>query len=138
MSHQLNQFAGKEMLSNMERIRYKATQQSVLNNISINHHTFVKDETKKSETLIISGFVKKGIYDQQDILDDEIEKIVGIIVQDYNYLKEVDHINVRIRTGFNIGIASYYENHNNLFTTDGMPVDSSKNKADQKTLKGNI
>ena len=55
----------------------------------------------------------------------EIEKAVKVIVESYSKLNDCDYINVQVRTGFNIGISSFYIRKTTSFDNQGNQLKST-------------
>ena len=71
--------------------------------------------------------MKKAKFDNVQLRFDEIKKAVDIVTNSYSKIDECDYVNVQARTGFNIGIFSYYFRQNMRFTTEGKLLKGRQN-----------
>lgn len=104
----------------------KIEENTQLTNVSPNYNwqNFKQsDGTMKQTTSVnIFAFLEKSKFDNEDLRLSEVKKTVDIVVKSSSKLPEYDYINIQVRTGYNIGIWSWYYRHNYRFTADGQPI----------------
>ena len=92
-------------------------------NISVKHtwHTFRDSDgiETKTTSIDIFPFLGKSKFDNETLKLGEIKKAVNYVVNSYSKLNECNYINVQVRTGFNIGIASFYFHETKSFNIQG-------------------
>jgi len=112
-----------QLVQELSPIRKKIEENTQFTNISIRRawYTFKNNRgtVKKTTSLDILPFLKKAKFDNMTLRLAEIKKAVDIVTASYSNIDECDYINIQVRTGFNIGIFSYYLRQTQRFTTDG-------------------
>ena len=108
-----------DMIKEMVSITQKIEQESALKNISMNHNVFQGTNGEKISTLFVSGFLNKKEFDQENFRTAEIKKIVDFVIGAYSRINECSQVVVQVRTGYNIGIWSFYNNMNSSFSKNG-------------------
>ena len=110
-------------LSELGELQKTIDQTTDFKNISVNHnwHTFKNSEGVETKTTSINilPFLGKNKFDNELKKLEEVNKAVEIVVNSYSKLNECDYINVQVRTGFNIGIASLYIHETKSFDIRG-------------------
>lgn len=111
------------LLTELGQLQKSIAQTTDFKNISVNHnwHTFKNAEGVETKTTSINilPFLGKKNFDNEPQKFEEIKKTVEIVVKSYSKLKECDYINVQVRTGFNLGIASFYIRETKSFDIQG-------------------
>ena len=103
----------KPLLFELTRIQQSVGEQTNFKNISATHNwqTYTNTDGIEQTTtrIVIRPFLKKDIFDDENGRMREIEKAVKLIAESYSKIEECNFINVQVRTGFNIGISSFYQ-----------------------------
>lgn len=111
------------LISELTTIQKNLSQNTEFKNISINQswNSYKNSDGLESKTTSINilPFLEKNKFDNDELKMAEIEKAVKIVVESYSKLNECDYINVQVRTGFNIGISSYYTRESKFFDRAG-------------------
>ncbi len=111
-----------ELMQQKEEIE-KSTQ---LTNVSPNynwHNVVQADGTIKRTTGVnIFAFLEKSKFNDEKVRLSEMEKAVNIVVKSFSKLPECDYMNIQVRTGYNIGIWSFYYKYSRPYATDGQPL----------------
>ena len=81
-----------------------------------------KSGTETTTSLILSGFLVKSRFDDEQFVNSEAKKSVQLAIANLPGIKNYDVIVVRVRSGFNIGISSLNFTRNLRFSTDGEPI----------------
>jgi hypothetical protein len=100
-------------------------QKTNFTNISINLNT-KNNSTGTTKTLNIQAFLAKKTFDIDSVKKSERLKLVEVVKSSYPHLNECDAINVLIRTGFNIGIYSFYYRENTVYDKEGQEIKKGK------------
>lgn len=113
----------------MVAIQQKIEAETLFENVTMSHrwHTYTNPEGVETNTTSIDlfPFLTKTKFDDIDLQKRETEKAVLIIVALYSRLPECDYINVQVRTGFNIGITSFYTRQATRFDKKGNVLGSN-------------
>ena len=111
------------LISELVEIQQKIDETTEFKNISIKHtwHTFKSADGVETKTTSINifPFLDMKRFENADLKQEEAKKSVEVVVKNYSRLPECDYINVQVRSGFNIGIASFYTRENMKFDTRG-------------------
>ncbi len=120
-------------IGELTKIQKEIGVKTELTNISVIHntHTFTNSEGLKTITrsLNINTFLNKKKYDDETIKDIEIKKAINILTELYPEIVNIDVINIQIRTGYNIGINSYYISETSSFDINGNPLGDKKEES---------
>lgn len=90
--------------------------------LTVTHHFSNKAGEKESIGVNVVVFLNKKKFDDKVFRLGEIEKAVQIVIKSYSKLSECNYINVKVMTGYNIGLWSMYYNEDNPYTIDGKPI----------------
>jgi len=111
------------LLKELNPIRKQIEENTQFENISIRRTWYTyrgtRGTAKKRTSIDVLTFLKKAKYDNAGLRFAEIKKAVDIVTNSYSNIDECDYVNIQVRTGFNIGIFSYYYRQVKRFTTDG-------------------
>ncbi len=111
------------LLRELTAIQKNIEETTQFKNISVKHNWLTvrgaDDTVRKTTSVNIFPFLEKAKFDDDELLLSEIRKVVGIITNSYSKIDECDYIKVQVRTGLNIGIASFYYRRDTLFSTEG-------------------
>ncbi|MCK5581109.1 MAG: RDD family protein [Candidatus Omnitrophica bacterium] len=116
------------LLAELMTQKQEIEQATQLVNISPNYNwqSFRQSDgtEKRTAGVNIFAFLEKSKFDDEQSRLAEVEKAVDVVVGSYSKLAECDYINVQVRTGYNIGIWSFYLRQNYPYKTDGTPMTS--------------
>lgn len=125
----MKQTSSMPLLTELTKMQNSLDQKTEFENISVNHnwHTFKNSEGIETKTTSINilPFLEKEKFDNEELQMNEIEKAVKVIVESYSKLNDCDYINVQVRTGFNIGISSFYIRKTTSFDNQGNQLKST-------------
>ncbi len=111
------------LVHELSPIQIKIKENTQFTNIAVRRtwYTFRnnRDTVKKTTSIDVLPFLNKAKFDNVVLQFAEIEKAVDIVIDSYPDIEKCDYINIQVRTGFNIGIFSYYFRQTQRFTTDG-------------------
>lgn len=111
------------LLKELTPIRKNIEETTQFKNISIRRtwYTFsgADGTVKKTTSIDVFAFLKKSKFDDVQLLSSEVKKVSDIVNKSYSKIDECNYVSVQARTGFNIGIFSYYYRQNMRFTTKG-------------------
>jgi len=110
-----------ELMTEKQEIENNTQFTNVAPNFTWQNSKQADGSTKKTEGVNMRVFLEKSEFDDEENRTAEVQKVVDIVVKSFSKLSECNYINVQVRTGYNIGIWSFYITQNYLFKTDGTP-----------------
>lgn len=120
----LNQkFTETPAVGRLLRAQGRITNQTSLRNVSVALlRSFGAKSNDRATTLMVNGFLTKSSYDESGRQNQEAQKAAVALMETYGSSVTFDGISVNIRTGYNIGIASFQQSRQHLFDRQGSPI----------------
>ena len=100
-------------------------------------YSIEKDEEKgwkHFSTVKLNVFLLREFCNDKGLMLHESQKAVNLFLNNHNDSFPIDKIEVSIRTGFNIGIASWYEIYRFDFSSDGKVIEKAEEEKGETGL----
>jgi hypothetical protein len=104
------------------RAQGSITNQTSLENVSVQERWSFGPNNRTTTTLIVYGFLRKSSYDDAGRQSLEAKRAADAVLDAYGRPLDFDGINVTVRTGYNIGITNFTESSQHFFDRDGLPI----------------
>ena len=114
------------MLEDLMVQKHKIESNTPLTNVSINMKWQISSQSegnsRKSVSLNIKAYLEKSLFDDKVARFADAQKAANIVVKSYSKIAECNYILIQIRTGYDIGIWSFYITQDYPFRADGKPI----------------